>query len=69
MEHRLQSVMIFVVVISFWAIGTLAYGDPSLILSLSFDEVADDGTVMDSSQYGNHGTIAGSPALVDGRFG
>ncbi|RKU25075.1 hypothetical protein C6499_15490 [Candidatus Poribacteria bacterium] len=24
---------------------------------------------MDSSQYGNHGTIAGSPTLIDGRFG
>ena len=69
MEHRFQSVIIFVVVISFWAIGTFAYGDPSLILSLSFDEVAGDGTVMDASQYGNHGTIAGSPALVDGKFG
>ncbi len=69
MEHRLQRIMIFVVAISFWAIGTVAYGDPSLILSLSFDEVAADGTVMDSSQYGNHGTTAGSTALVDGRFG
>ena len=69
MEHRFQSVIISVVAISFWAIGTFAYGDPSLILSLSFDEVADDGTVMDASQYGNHGTIAGSPALVDGKFG
>ena len=69
MEHRLQSIMIFVVAISFWTIGTVAYGDPSLILSLSFDEVAADGTVMDSSQYGNHGTTAGSTALVDGRFG
>ena len=69
MEHRFRSVIISVVAISFWVIGTFAYGDPSLILSLSFDEVADDGTVMDSSQYGNHGTIAGSPALVDGKFG
>ena len=69
MEHRLRSITIFVVAISFWAIGTVAYGDPSLILSLSFDEVAADGTVMDASQYGNHGTTAGSTALVDGRFG
>ncbi len=69
MKHRFQSIIISVVAISFWAIGTFAYGDPSLILSLSFDEVADDGTVMDTSQYGNHGTIAGSPALVDGQFG
>ena len=69
MEHRLRSIMIFVVAISFWAIGTVAYGDPSLILSLSFDEVAADGTVMDASQYGNHGTTAGSTALVEGRFG
>ena len=69
MEHRFQSVIISIVAISFWAIGTFAYGDPSLILSLSFDEVADDSTVMDASQYGNHGTIAGSPALVDGKFG
>ena len=69
MEHRLGSIVIFVVAISFWAIGTVAYGDPSLILSLSFDEVAADGTVMDASQYGNHGTTAGSTTLVDGRFG
>ena len=69
MEHRLRSITIFVVAISFWAIGTVAYGDPSLILSLSFDEVAADGTVMDASQYGNHGTTAGSTALVDGKFG
>ena len=42
--------------------------DDSLILYFSFDEVDGD-TVTDHSQYGNNGTIAGSPELVAGQFG
>lgn len=42
--------------------------DPSLILSLSFDEVA-GGKVIDQSQYGNDGILVGDPELVKGRFG
>lgn len=42
--------------------------DDSLILYFSFDEL-DGGTVVDHSQYGNNGTIAGAPELVAGKFG
>lgn len=42
--------------------------DDSLILYFSFDELDGD-TVTDHSQYGNDGTIAGSPELVAGKFG
>ena len=42
--------------------------DESLILFFSFDELDGD-TVTDLSQYGNDGTIAGSPELVAGKFG
>ncbi len=42
--------------------------DDSLILYFSFDELAGD-TVIDHSQYGNNGTIAGAPELVAGKFG
>ena len=42
--------------------------DDSLILYFSFDELDGD-TVTDHSQYGNDGTIAGSPELAAGKFG
>ena len=42
--------------------------DDSLILYFSFDELDGD-TVIDHSQYGNNGTIAGAPELVAGKFG
>lgn len=42
--------------------------DDSLILYFSFDEINGD-TVTDLSQYGNDGTIAGSPELAAGKFG
>ena len=42
--------------------------DDSLILYFSFDELDGD-TVTDHSQYGNDGTTAGAPELVDGKFG
>ena len=42
--------------------------DDSLILFFSFDELDGD-TVPDLSQYGNDGTIAGSPELAAGKFG
>lgn len=42
--------------------------DDSLILYFSFDELDGDMTI-DHSQYGNNGTIFGSPELVDGKFG
>ena len=42
--------------------------DDSLILYFSFDELDGD-TVIDHSQYGNNGTIAGAPELVSGKFG
>lgn len=42
--------------------------DDSLILFFSFDELDGD-TVPDLSQYGNNGTIAGSPELAAGKFG
>ncbi len=42
--------------------------DDSLILYFSFDELDGD-TVVDHSQYGNNGTIAGAPELVAGKFG
>ena len=42
--------------------------DPSLILWLSFDEL-NGNRVMDHSQHGNHGTVAGNRQLVAGRFG
>lgn len=42
--------------------------DPSLILSLSFDELAGR-KVIDQSQYGNDGFLIGNPQLVKGRFG
>ena len=42
--------------------------DDSLILYFSFDELNGD-TVIDHSQYGNNGTIAGAPELVAGKFG
>ena len=52
--------------------ASLAYAadssDDSLILYFSFDEVNGD-TVTDHSQYGNDGTIVGSPELVAGKFG
>ena len=42
--------------------------DDSLILYFSFDEL-DGNTVIDHSQHGNNGTIAGAPELVAGKFG
>ena len=42
--------------------------DDSLILFFSFDELDGD-TVPDLSQYGNNGTIAGTPELAAGKFG
>ncbi|RKU19809.1 hypothetical protein C6500_09805 [Candidatus Poribacteria bacterium] len=42
--------------------------DDSLLLYFSFDELDGD-TVVDHSQYGNNGTIAGTPELVAGKFG
>ncbi len=42
--------------------------DDSLILYLSFNELNGD-TVPDHSQYGNNGTIAGTPELAAGKFG
>ena len=42
--------------------------DESLILYFSFDELDGD-TVIDHSQYGNDGTLAGAPELVSGKFG
>ena len=42
--------------------------DESLILFFSFDELDGD-TVPDISQYGNNGTIAGTPELAAGKFG
>lgn len=42
--------------------------DSSLVLYFSFDELDGDMTI-DHSQYGNNGTIFGSPELVDGKFG
>ena len=42
--------------------------DDSLILYFSFDELDGD-TVPDLSQYGNNGTIAGTPELAAGKFG
>ena len=42
--------------------------DESLILYFSFDELDGD-TVTDHSQYGNDGTLAGTPELVSGKFG
>lgn len=42
--------------------------DDSLILFFSFDELDGD-TVPDLSQYGNDGTVAGSPELAAGKFG
>lgn len=42
--------------------------DDSLILFFSFDELDGD-TVPDLSQYGNDGSIAGSPELAAGKFG
>ena len=42
--------------------------DESLVLYFSFDELDGD-TVIDHSQYGNDGTIAGAPELVAGKFG
>ena len=44
--------------------------DPSLILYLSFDEWGSQlGQVPDMSSYENHGTVVGTPSLVDGKFG
>ncbi len=42
--------------------------DESLVLYFSFDELDGD-KVIDHSQYGNDGTIAGAPELVAGKFG
>ena len=42
--------------------------DPSLILSLSFDELAGD-SVIDDSLYGNDGILVGNPWLIEGKFG
>ena len=42
--------------------------DDSLILFFSFDELDGD-SVTDHSQYGNDGTLAGSPELAAGKFG
>ena len=42
--------------------------DESLVLYFSFDELDGD-TVIDHSQYGNDGTIAGAPEVVTGKFG
>ena len=40
----------------------------SLVLYFSFDELNGNQTI-DHSQYQNHGTLAGTPLLVDGKFG
>ena len=42
--------------------------DESLVLYFSFNELEGD-TVIDHSQYGNDGTIAGAPEVVPGKFG
>ena len=42
--------------------------DDSLILYLSFDELRGN-SVIDHSSHENHGTLVGSPQLVNGRFG
>ena len=42
--------------------------DDSLILYLSFDELSSN-SVIDHSSHENHGTLVGTPQLVNGRFG
>jgi hypothetical protein len=41
--------------------------DPSLVLSLTFDD-GDGDEAEDISQYGNHGVLNGGPEWVDGKF-
>lgn len=44
--------------------------DLSLILYLSFDEWGSQvGQISDMSSYENHGTVVGTPSLVEGKFG
>ena len=42
--------------------------DPSLVLYMSFDE-HNGNPATDHSQYQNHGTLVGTPQLVNGKFG
>ena len=61
----------FVLMIAALVVPVVYAADPSddsLILYFSFDELDGD-TVVDHSQYGNNGTIAGAPELAPGKFG
>ena len=61
----------FILMIAVLVVPVVYAADPSddsLILYFSFDELDGD-TVIDHSQYGNNGTIAGAPELVAGKFG
>ena len=64
---RLLFIFMIVAFIAPFAYAT-DLSDDSLILYFSFDEVDGD-TVIDHSQYGNNGTIAGAPEVVSGKFG
>ncbi len=66
----MKSLFLFLTLLAF--VASFAHAadesDESLILYFSFDELDGD-MVIDHSQYKNHGTLAGAPEFVAGRFG